>query len=103
MKRNLTLEESDAFLGPLKDVCSILPTRFFLFEFCYKKYAKQFDDTNTIFWGNKKAEETFYLGFASNLTSVLIFTQKTKKNENFKKRSKKNISSKKTISFSLIQ
>lgn len=70
--RNLTFEESEEFLAPLKDFCSTLPTRFFLYEFCYRKYGKQFDDTNTMFWGNKQSAETYFLGVDSqyNITTV---------------------------------
>ncbi len=69
----LSQEEGEAFLNPLKDVCATYPTRFFLYEFCYKKYAKQFDDTNTIFWGNKQSAETYYLGKDPhyNITTVI--------------------------------
>jgi len=71
----LTYEESVGFLAPLKDVCAIMPTRFFIYEFCYRKYGKQFDDANTMFWGNKQNAETFYLGRDDhyNLTTVLFF------------------------------
>lgn len=64
----MTFEESEQFLGPLKDFCTTLPTRFFLFEFCHQKYARQFDDASTMFWGNKPAPENYYMGFQANFS-----------------------------------
>ena len=73
VKTNLTLEERENYLGPLKDVCTIMPTRFFLYEFCYQKYAKQFDDANTMFWGNKQSPETYFLGQHENYNITTVF------------------------------
>ena len=75
-RRNLTEEESELYLSPLKDVCAIMPTKFFLYEFCYKKYAKQFDDANTMFWGNKPNPEIFYLGKDPDYNVVLVIYEK---------------------------
>ena len=50
-----------------------MPTRFFLYEFCYKKYAKQFDDANTMFWGNKQNPETYFLGQNENYNITTVF------------------------------
>lgn len=53
-----------------KDSCVRHRTKDFLWEFCYGKYFRQYDDSLTIQNANKPAAELFFLGFFDPSQSV---------------------------------
>ena len=47
----------------LKDACSRYRTKDFLWEFCFEKYLRQYDDELTFRNVNKKKKELYFLGY----------------------------------------
>lgn len=60
---NLTKEQMESALIHFKDSCTRHRTKDFLWEFCYGKYFRQYDDALTIQNVNKPKAELFFLGF----------------------------------------
>ena len=59
----LTVEEAESILVHFKDFCVRHRTKDFLWEFCYGKYLRQYDDKITIANALKPGPELFFLGF----------------------------------------
>lgn len=73
---NLTQEQVQSVLIHFKDSCVRHRTKDFLWEFCYGKYFRQYDDALTIQNANKPKAELFFLGFfdpsqSTKFTSVI--------------------------------
>ena len=60
---NLTKEEIQSVLIHFKDTCVRHRSKDFLWEFCYGKYLRQYDDRFTAQAANKPSYELFFLGF----------------------------------------
>eukprot|EP01016_Furgasonia_blochmanni_P007326 TRINITY_DN1293_c0_g1_i10.p1 TRINITY_DN1293_c0_g1~~TRINITY_DN1293_c0_g1_i10.p1 ORF type:complete len:694 (+),score=90.69 TRINITY_DN1293_c0_g1_i10:1635-3716(+) len=71
----LSAQQANPLLVNLRDACAQHRTKEFLWEFCYQKYARQYDDELTIRNANKPQEELFFMGFYENFN----FNQKGKK------------------------
>ncbi|EAR83088.2 hypothetical protein TTHERM_01015910 (macronuclear) [Tetrahymena thermophila SB210] len=66
-------EEGDKILQSLQNQCAEYRTSQFLWQFCYKKYLRQFDDISTIQEAQKQAFEDIYAGyhtFYNNITNL---------------------------------
>ncbi|CAD8147993.1 unnamed protein product [Paramecium octaurelia] len=64
--RNLTDEEVNHILFPLEDQCVQHYTKEFVYEYCFKKYIRQFDDLNTMLNMRKQYKEDFSLGISKS-------------------------------------
>ncbi|KAL4427521.1 hypothetical protein ABPG74_015224 [Tetrahymena malaccensis] len=69
----ISAEEGDRILQSLQNQCAEYKTSQFLWQFCYKKYLRQFDDLSTIQEAQKQAFEDIYAGyhtFYNNITNL---------------------------------
>ncbi|CAD8069429.1 unnamed protein product [Paramecium sonneborni] len=64
--RNLTDEEVNHILFPLEDQCVQHYTKEFVYEYCFKKYIRQFDDFKTMLNMRKQYKEDFSLGISKS-------------------------------------
>lgn len=62
-EKQLTKEEAESIMIHFKDYCVRHRTKDFLWEFCYGKYLRQYDDKMTIANAMKAGPELFFLGF----------------------------------------
>ncbi|KAL4468317.1 hypothetical protein ABPG72_010718 [Tetrahymena utriculariae] len=67
-------EEGDKILQSLQNQCAEYKTSQFLWQFCYKKYLRQFDDIYTIQQAQKQAFEDIYAGYHTYYNKITNLT-----------------------------
>ncbi|CAD8159959.1 unnamed protein product [Paramecium octaurelia] len=67
--RILTEDEANIILFPLIDLCVNHITKEFLYEYCFRKHVRQYDDLNTIQNMQKILKEDFSLGYSNQFIS----------------------------------
>jgi len=72
---NLTKEEIEPIFIHLKDVCTQHRTNDFLWEFCFEKYVRQYDDEITKRNAGKPKFELFFIGFHTSSQSLKYITE----------------------------
>ncbi|CAD8065624.1 unnamed protein product [Paramecium sonneborni] len=66
---NLTDDQANSILFPLIGQCVHHQTKEFLYEYCYRKYVRQYDDLNTMLSMQKILKEDFSLGYSHQFTT----------------------------------
>jgi hypothetical protein len=79
----LTKEEIEPIFIHLKDVCTQYRTKDFLWEFCFEKYVRQYDDEITQINALKPKFELFFLGFYEPSQSLKYMLQILADNPNY--------------------
>ncbi|CAK71457.1 unnamed protein product (macronuclear) [Paramecium tetraurelia] len=67
--RILIEDEANSILFPLIDLCVHHTTKEFLYEYCFRKHVRQYDDLDTIQNMQKILKEDFSLGYSNQFIS----------------------------------
>ncbi|CAD8157599.1 unnamed protein product [Paramecium pentaurelia] len=67
--RNLTEDDANKILFPLIGQCVHHTTKEFLYEYCFRKHVRQYDDLNTMLNMQKILKEDFSLGYSNQFIS----------------------------------
>jgi len=69
---NLSSSQAMDYLTPLKNKCAIYRTKTFLYELCFAKFLRQFDDNKTMAYAQKQREELINVGYFEEYSPITV-------------------------------